>query len=89
MAQKTGKLTMSKVSTRGIDSAHKSILMAAIAYNLKKYMKYNPRIVNLMAGTAKASINQLCEAFSLALLSILNCLQSDHKKLPIILAVSN
>jgi transposase len=80
---------MNKVSARGIDSAHKSMLMAAIAYNLKKYMKYNPRIVNLMTGTAKASINRLCAAFSLALLSILNSLHSDHKKLSIILTVSD
>ena len=80
---------MSKVSTRSIDTAHKSMLMAAIAYNLKKYMKYSPRIVNLMPETAKASINRLCEAFSSDLLSILNSLQSDQKKLPIILAVSD
>jgi len=45
---------MNKVSTRGIDSAHKSMLIAAIAYNLKKYMKYSPKIVNLMAGSVKA-----------------------------------
>ncbi|HMA64356.1 MAG TPA: transposase, partial [Chitinispirillaceae bacterium] len=31
---------MRKIYTRGIDLAHKSMLMSAIAYNLKKYMKY-------------------------------------------------
>ena len=55
---------MSKVNTRGIDLAHKSMLMAAIAFNLKKYMKFNPRIVNLMAGTAYNSFKHLSETVS-------------------------
>src|SRR5512133_154386 len=38
---------MRKINTRGIDLAHRSMLMSAIAYNLKKYMKYAPRIINL------------------------------------------
>jgi transposase len=55
---------MNKVNTRGIELAHKCMLMAAIAYNLKKYMKYSPRIINLMAGTARASINHFSGAVS-------------------------
>ena len=31
---------MRKINTRGIESANKAMLMAAIAYNLKKYMKF-------------------------------------------------
>ena len=52
---------MSSVNTRGIELAHKCMLMAAIAYNLKKYMKYSPRIINLMAGSINTSVSQLCE----------------------------
>lgn len=59
---------MRKVNTRGIDLAHKSMLMSAIAYNLKKYMKYYPRIINLKVESASNSIekfyNFLCFKFS-------------------------
>jgi hypothetical protein len=65
---------MNKVKTRGIDLAHKCMLMAATAYNLKKYMKYSPRIINLMAGSVNASCNRLSEGVFNAFLSILNCL---------------
>ena len=50
---------MRKVYTHGIDLAHKSMLMAAIAYNLKKYMKYFPRIINLKVESASHSIKKL------------------------------
>lgn len=46
---------MSKVNAHGIDSAHKVMLMAAIAYNIKKYMKYakkNPKAVALELATS-------------------------------------
>jgi IS5 family transposase len=33
---------MRKINTRGIESANKVMLMAALAYNLKKYLKYSP-----------------------------------------------
>lgn len=33
---------MRKINTRGIESANKVMLMAAMAYNLKKLLKYNP-----------------------------------------------
>ena len=32
---------MRKINTRGIESANKVMLMAAIAYNLKKLLKHN------------------------------------------------
>jgi len=50
---------MRKVYTRGIDLAHKSMLMSAIAYNLKKYMKYCSRIINLKVESASNSIEKL------------------------------
>jgi hypothetical protein len=50
---------MRKIYTRGIDLAHKSMLMSAIAYNLKKYMKYAPRIINLKVESALNPIEKL------------------------------
>jgi hypothetical protein len=70
---------MRKVNTRSIDSAHKCMLMAAIAYNLKKYMKYSPHIINLMAGTVHTSVNSLCES-AYVFLSIICCLAGIRNK---------
>lgn len=36
-------LNMKRVNTRGIKQAHKHVLMAALAYNLKKYLKFVSR----------------------------------------------
>lgn len=43
-------LGMRKVNTRGIQQANKVMLMAAIAYNLKKYLNFNKGKVLSMAG---------------------------------------
>lgn len=45
-------LAMRKVNTRGIHQANKVMLMAAIAYNLKKYLKFNKGKVVGMAKEA-------------------------------------
>lgn len=37
-------LSMKRVNTRGLQQANKHVLMAALAYNLKKYMNYIKRI---------------------------------------------
>jgi hypothetical protein len=50
---------MRKVNTMGIDLAHKSMLMSAIAYNLKKYMKYCPRIINLKVESVQKTLEKL------------------------------
>lgn len=71
---------MNKINTRGINLAHKCMLMAAIAYNLKKYMKYSPRIVNLMQGTVKALLNQISEGAFSAFLATANHLLLFLKK---------
>jgi hypothetical protein len=34
-------LNMKRVNTKGINQANKHVLMAALCYNLKKYMKFN------------------------------------------------
>ena len=36
-------LNMKRVNTRGIDLANKHVLMAALTYNLKKYLKFAGR----------------------------------------------
>lgn len=49
--------SMRRVNTRGIQNAHKHVLMAALTYNLKKYLKFisrkvksNAQIMNLPKG---------------------------------------
>ena len=37
---------MNKVRTRGLDKANKVFLMTAVAYNLRKYLRFNARWVN-------------------------------------------
>lgn len=49
-------LGMRKVNTRGIHQANKVMLMAAVAYNLKKYMKFSRNKVITMAKRALFSI---------------------------------
>ena len=62
---------MSRVSTWGIDLAHKNMVMAAIAYYIKKYMKYQSRITNLMRDSVKIPCNKLRNESYNALLSIM------------------
>jgi len=66
---------MRKVNTRGIVSAHKSMLMAAIAYNLRKYMKFNLKKINLMAATAKAAMNIIEDTFTFYFLLVFKILR--------------
>jgi len=42
-------LNMRKVNSRGISQASKHVLMAALCYNLKKYMKYVQRKIKMIA----------------------------------------
>jgi len=42
-------LGMRRVNTRGIDQANKCIIMSAVAYNLKKLLKWQSRKINVMA----------------------------------------
>jgi len=47
-------LNMKRVNTRGIELANKHVLMAALTYNLKKYLKFIPKkvITNVIAMPA-------------------------------------
>jgi hypothetical protein len=40
---------MKRVNTRGINQANKHVLMAALCYNLKKYMKFQGKKVRIEA----------------------------------------
>ena len=42
-------LNMKRVNTRGIKQANKHVLMAALTYNLKKYLKFINRKINVNA----------------------------------------
>lgn len=53
-------LGMRKINTRGIESANKIMLMAAMAYNLKKVLRYG---TGNMAGRAQAACGQLLSSF--------------------------
>lgn len=46
-------LGMEKVNTLGIKQANKAMLMAAVAYNLKKYMKFDARQTQAMVNRMK------------------------------------
>jgi hypothetical protein len=46
---------MRKVNTRGISNANKGMLMAAMAYNLKKYLKFSQERVETAVNLAKRS----------------------------------
>jgi transposase len=56
-------LSMKRVNTRGLQQANKHVLMAALAYNLKKYMKYIKRmkVAKVMENGISAE-NQLFSA---------------------------
>ena len=56
-------LAMRKVNTRGIQQANKVMLMAAMAYNLKKYLKFNKGKVVSMAREAILSFNLKYKVF--------------------------
>ena len=64
-------LAMRRVNTRGIKQAAKCILMSAIAYNLKKLLKWEHRKINTAVIAMKRAGKSLCLYFS-TLLHLLN-----------------
>jgi hypothetical protein len=60
-------LAMRKVNTRGIHQANKVMMMAAIAYNLKKYLKFNKGKVVEMANMAHLLLLSKIERLSFKL----------------------
>ena len=56
-------LGMRRVSTRGIRQANKCMIMAAVAYNLKKLMKWKERKVETAVMAMKKAKKSLCYYF--------------------------
>lgn len=57
-------LSMKRVNTRGIQQANKHVLMAALAYNLKKYMNYVRKIkIPMTVENIKSAIYQSISSF--------------------------
>ncbi len=52
-------LGMRKVNTIGIQQANKVMIMAAVAYNLKKYLKFTANTVQSMAKSARVSYQEI------------------------------
>jgi hypothetical protein len=50
---------MRKVNTRGIQQANKVMLMAAMAYNLKKYMKFSRSRVETMVNEVREALSSI------------------------------
>ena len=53
-------LDMRRVNTRGIKQANKCMLMAAVAYNLKKLMKWNDQKRKTAIMSMKKAAKSLC-----------------------------
>lgn len=53
-------LPMRRVNTRGIKGANKCMLMAAVAYNLKKLMRWNEKKVKTVVMAIKKAEKSLC-----------------------------
>lgn len=70
-------LAMRRVNTRGIKQANKCMLMAAIAYNLKKLMKFSEQKRKTAMMSLKKAEKSLCFLFSMLWQSIQdhNCVQ--------------
>lgn len=58
-------LAMRRVNTRGIKQASKCILMSAIAYNLKKLLKWEQRKIKTGVMRMKKAAKSLCFDFSM------------------------
>ena len=72
----TNFLGMRKVNTRGIENANKSMLMSAMAYNLKKMLKFNHGKVISRAKTASIWVSK---SVNIIPNYITNCLKSFQK----------
>jgi hypothetical protein len=59
LAPLTQYMAMNRVNTRGIDKANKVILMSAMAYNLKKYLKFIKKEVRTKAQEQRSALTNL------------------------------
>ena len=71
-------LGMRKMNTIGIRQANKNMIMAAVAYNLKKYLKFDKNNVNTMAKEA----GNLCYEVFLNICQVLSSFKGLNKTNP-------
>jgi hypothetical protein len=64
-------LAMRRVNTRGIKQASKCMLMAAVAYNLKKLLKWEGKKIKVMAIAKMKEVKNTMQNLVFSLLSFL------------------
>lgn len=64
-------LSMRRINTRGLKQANKHVLMAALAYNLKKYMNYTRKTRKQSVMKINYSVNNHIFNYMIALFSLL------------------
>jgi transposase len=83
---------MRKINTRGIESANKVMLMAAIAYNLKKLIKHQQKLKSAaqrFKGIATISYNRLKWLILETLNAIWHCLKQNLQQKPFLSVLEN
>ena len=76
-------LNMKRVNTRGIDLASKHVLMAAVSYNLKKYLKFITKKAKSKAVALQIEVKTAFSTYFSAFRLIFSCCK------PIILKIEN
>jgi hypothetical protein len=61
-------LNMRRVNTRGIEQANKHVLMAALTYNLKKYLKFITKKATAQAAALNKNLQKRIERLIFGLL---------------------
>lgn len=66
-------LGLRKINTRGIAAANKCMLMSAVAYNLKKYLRFEQKRIKSMAQTANFILCWLKHKIRLQIIQLQPC----------------
>jgi hypothetical protein len=57
----TNYLGIKRVNAKGLNQANKCLTMAAVAYNLKKMLRYRPKLIRSSLKTLKTQLNELLD----------------------------
>lgn len=71
---------MRRVNSRGIDQANKHVLMAALTYNLQKYLKWSSRKYIVKVMELDVPLSKLQNDFKSALKSIISQASALRKR---------
>jgi transposase len=74
---------MKRVNTRGIRNANKHVLMAALTYNLKKYLRFIVKKPTLLTQVATLKVRK-CQAFIKTYVYLIKTLILSHPKFTIL-----